>query len=51
MESDAAIEAPEIESPAWWNTSAFWWLGLVGLLLFVYGPALRGPLLSDDFGY
>jgi len=51
MESNDAIEAPEGVPSAWWNTPAFWLAGLVGLLLVVYGPALRGPLLSDDFGY
>ncbi len=58
MESDAAIdetpEAPETEPPARWKGLGFWLgigAGLIGLLLFVYGPALRGPLLSDDFGY
>jgi len=26
-------------------------VGLTGLLLVLYGPALRGPFVSDDFGY
>jgi len=51
MESDAAPATPLSESR---NARLFWWAtGLVsiGLLLLVYQPALRGPLISDDYGY
>lgn len=58
MESDAALdrtpEPPETQLPASWKARGFWvgvGVGLVGLLLLVYEPALRGPLVSDDFGY
>ena len=55
MESDAAVdqttEPPETELLASWKVLGAVGLGLVGFLLLVYEPALRGPLISDDFGY
>jgi hypothetical protein len=51
---EGTLEVPETELPDRWKARGLGLgvgLGLVGCLLFVYGPALRGPLLSDDFGY